>query len=365
MRLFVIVTGMAHALALLAAGLGGAWVWLSLFYMTGLVVLIDRIVAHGARNADPEAEFPAATPLLVLLGLSHFALLGLAIWAVGGPSGLSAAQRLAMAVAAGLVFGQISHPAAHELIHRQARGLRLVGKWVYTSLLVGHHASAHLLVHHVHVASRADPNSAPRGQSFYRFAARAWRGAFLAGLAAETRRRAGRGLPAWRHPFALYLGGGALTLGMAFALAGAGGVAALLAMAIHAQLQILLSDYVQHYGLRRRELADGRPEPVGPQHSWNAPQMFSSALMLNAPRHSDHHVTPSRAYPALQLDPRTMPCLPRSLPVMAALALLPRLWFRLMDPCCEAWERAGHGAGREPGSAPPRGDPQTAPETAQ
>ena len=109
-------------------------------------------------------------------------------------------------------------------------------------------------------------------------------------------------------------------------------------MALYAQLQILMSDYVQHYGLRRGELADGRLEPVGPQHSWNAPQVFSSALTLNAPRHSDHHVTPSRIFPALQLDPQAMPYLPRSLPVMAALALVPPVWFRVMNPRCDAWQ---------------------------
>lgn len=339
MLVFAVVTVPPFVLSALAALSGGPWVWLALGYMSVLVVAMDRLLASGRANPDPRAEFAAADGLLVLLGLAHFALLALAVRSVGGASGLSAPERVGVALAAGLVFGQISHPAAHELIHRQARGLRRLGRLIYTSLLVGHHASAHLLVHHVHVGTDADPASAPAGQSFFRFVPRAWWGGFMAGLAAESRRLDRAGRPAWRHPYALYLGGGALGLVGAVALAGPGGALAYLVIAAHAQLQILMADYVQHYGLRRRIRADGRAEPVGAAHSWNAPQAFSSALTLNAPRHSDHHVTPARPYPALQLDARTMPCLPRSLPVMAALALVPPVWFRIMDPLCARWQK--------------------------
>ena len=76
-------------------------------------------------------------------------------------------------------------------------------------------------------------------------------------------------------------------------------------------------------------------EPVGTQHSWNSPHYFSSALMLNATRHSDHHAHPARPYPALAL-PGDAPLLPRSLPVMATIALVPPLWRRLMDPRVKA-----------------------------
>jgi len=136
-----------------------------------------------------------------------------------------------------------------------------------------------------------------------------------------------------------YVSGAALTLGIAAIIAGWGGVVQLLALAAYAQMQLLLSDYVQHYGLRRKPRADGRIEPVGPQHSWNAPQWYSSAMMLNAPRHSDHHMRPARAFPALEVTPDTMPILPRSLPVMAALALVPPIWRRVMDRRVARWQQ--------------------------
>jgi len=334
---FAIATSLPMILIALAAVSGGVWGGLAVGYVTVLIFFMDRLMATPMKNAEPEAEFPAATPLLIGLGLAHFGLLALALWAVAGESGLTLAERALVAISSALVMGQISHPVAHELIHRPARGLRLMGKLIYSSFLFGHHASAHLTVHHVHVASRSDPSSARPGEGLYRYITRAWPGAFRAGLRAESRLRSGANKAVWRHPYALYLGGAALVLSASAAVFGLRGVATLAFIAGYAQLQILMSDYVQHYGLRRATRADGRPEPVGPQHSWNAPHRASSAMTLNAPRHSDHHVTPARAYPALQLRAETMPMLPHSLPVMAVLALVPPLWRRIMDPRATHW----------------------------
>ena len=110
-------------------------------------------------------------------------------------------------------------------------------------------------------------------------------------------------------------------------------------MAVLAQLQILVSDYVQHYGLRRAPLPDGRMEPVGPTHSWNSGPWFSSALMLNAPRHSDHHSHPSRPYPALRLGAEDeAPRLPWPLPLACTIALIPPLWKRAIRPALRRWQ---------------------------
>ncbi|WP_297771478.1 alkane 1-monooxygenase [uncultured Roseovarius sp.] len=343
MSRFIIATSLPLCLTGLAAVQGGIWGWLAVGYVTVLVFTLDRLIAHQPANPDPDAEFPAADALLIGLGLGHLALLPLAVWAIAGASALAPVERLLVAIAAGLVMGQISHPVAHELIHRGARFKRRLGRLIYTSLLFGHHASAHLHVHHVHVASAQDPSSARGGEGFYRYTARAWPGGFMAGLRAENRRQTGRSVP--EHPYILYLGGAAGALLISGATLGWRGVAALVFIAGYAQIQILLSDYVQHYGLRRAVLPDGRAEPVGPQHSWNAPHVASAAMTLNAPRHSDHHVIPKRPYPALQLTPPSMPVLPYALPVMAVLALVPPLWRRIMDPHAARWRNSSGGAG--------------------
>ncbi len=327
---FVIATLTPVPLIGLAALYGGLWVVLALGFLTILTATLDLLVIRASPTL-PDREFPAADGLSVLLALAHFGLLGLAVTALAG-DWLILWEKLGLFAAAGLFFGQVSNSNAHELIHRPGRGLHRLGMWVYISLLFGHHTSAHPLVHHQLVATRADPSSARLGEGLYRFAGRAWVGSFRAGFRAERKRLTQTGRPSWRHPYLIYLGGAALMIGLAGSV---GGLLPYLALCGFAQFQLMMSDYVQHYGLARAMGPGGKPVPVGPEYSWNAPHLASSAMMLNAPRHSDHHSRPARPFPALDL-PATGPTLPRSLPVMACVALYPPLWRRVMDPRARA-----------------------------
>ncbi len=322
--------------ATLACLFGGPWPLMALGSVTVLVFGLDRL----ARDIAPLVQSGRA--LSLTLATVHFALLGLGVWSFGAGTLLSLVDKLLIYITLGLYFGQVSNSNAHELIHAASRWPRRVGAAIYVSLLHGHHVSAHLRVHHIHAATDADPNSARRGEGFWRFALRAMRGEFSAGWRADTQHRARATTPLHplSHPYIAWVGGSFVVLLISLALAGWRGVMVHLALASYAQLQLYLSDYVQHYGLRRRSLPGGKPEPVGPQHSWNAPQWYSGAMLLNAPRHSDHHLRPSRAFPALQITPDTMPVLPRSLPVMAVVALFPPLWRRLMDRRVARWQDA-------------------------
>ncbi len=154
-----------------------------------------------------------------------------------------------------------------------------------------------------------------------------------AGYRAETALRTRAKAPGL-HPYVIYIGGAIAALLLAAAIAGPWGALVWLAMGSHAGFQILLSDYVQHYGLTRTT-TDGKPAPVSTAHSWNTPHWFSSALMLNAPRHSDHHANPSRPYPTLRLPPDA-PTLPWPLPLACLIALFPSLWRRRMRPLLAA-----------------------------
>ncbi|SDC33066.1 alkane 1-monooxygenase [Ruegeria marina] len=301
---------------------GGGWAWVALLSMTVYVAVLDKLPVRPL----PAADWAGARVLPWVLALAHFTLLALAIPVLAhGP--LTGAQAVALGIAVALCFGQVSNSNAHELIHRGDRWQRWLGAAIYTSLLFGHHVSAHMRVHHIWVATPRDPNSARFGQGFWVFLPRAWIGSFRAGLAAERALRQGRGAT----PYRAYVLGAGATVAAAWLLAGGRGVVVLLLLAGYAQIQLLLADYIQHYGLRREALADGRYEPARARHSWNAPHWYSSAMMLNAPRHSDHHQNPTRDFAALRLDP-DMPQWPYAMPIMAVLATVPPLWRRVMDP---------------------------------
>ncbi|WP_425072883.1 alkane 1-monooxygenase [Sagittula sp. S175] len=331
MARFTLATLGMVALLALAIGVGAPFPSLALLYITVFTFFMDKITALAAPD-HPGAEFPAGNTLSAALGLLHFPLLYGGVWMLAETS-QPLLDKVFVFFALSLYLGQVSNSNAHELIHRAPRALRRLGIAVYSSVLFGFHASAHTRVHHVHAATPQDPNSAAFGEGYYRFALRAWRGALREGHRAERRLR-----PTGPTPYTAYGLGALASLALSFAIGGPKGVLALIGLSLYAQAQLLLSDYVQHYGLRRREIAPGKYEPVGPRHSWNAPHGFSSALMLNAPRHSDHHAHPTRPYPGLDLDRAQMPILPHSLPVMAVIALVPPLWRRVMDHRVRDWQ---------------------------
>lgn len=301
---------------------------MSLVYMTVFSYALDMLVRFARRPEDPESEFPAANTLSIALALAHFAVLPMVIYALSHDT-LTGWQKIWLFLAAGQFCGQVSNSNAHELIHRTDTTLRRLGTWVYISVLFGHHASAHPKVHHKYVATDLDPNSAPKGMSFYQFFPRAWIGSLKAGFLAENTQRA-RGKARGAHPYVSYVLGAVLCLCIAALIGGFGGVFAYVLICLYTSAQLMLSDYVQHYGLRRHPRADGKFDPVGPKHAWNSPHWFSSYLLLNAPRHSDHHAHPMTPYVGLELADDD-PLLPRPLPTMATLALCPPLWRRVMD----------------------------------
>lgn len=142
-----------------------------------------------------------------------------------------------------------------------------------------------------------------------------------------------RSNPFWRY---LALQGGFVAL--ALTLGGWAGLGLFLLQSFVAIWQLELVNYVEHYGLTRRHLGDGKYEHVLPRHSWNAAHKASNWLLINLQRHSDHHYKPDRRYPLLQTYPEDQaPQLPFGYPVMTLAAMVPPLWKRIMNPRVKAW----------------------------
>jgi alkane 1-monooxygenase len=110
-----------------------------------------------------------------------------------------------------------------------------------------------------------------------------------------------------------------------------------LVQAAHAVWLLETVNYIEHYGLQRREV-DGRPERFGVAHAWNADHLVSNCLLANLQRHSDHHMHAWKPYASL--EPLPGPQLPGGYASCIFLAMVPPLWFRVMHPRLAQWQPA-------------------------
>ena len=324
---------------------GGWWVLLIPISTWWVFAVLDRITGLNVENADPETTDGDLQRYILLTKLwaplQFLTLFGL-IWYASHSSQLSTPEKIGLFFGMGVISGTVGINYSHELMHQKSRWERWLGDILLAMVLYSHFRSEHLLVHHRYVGTPRDPVTARYNEGFHRFYPRVLRQSLVSAFNAELRKLARKDRP-WTdrsNPFWRYwaLQGGMLAL--AALVGGWSGLALFLLQAGVAIWQLELVNYVEHYGLTRKHLGDGRYEHVLPRHSWNASQKASNWLLINLQRHSDHHYKPNRRFPLLQHHtPETAPQLPYGYPVMTVAAMIPPLWRRVMNPRVREWRR--------------------------
>lgn len=332
-------------LVVLAAARGGWWFLCLPAYAWYLVTFMDLILGRNEENPDPQTPeaqlywYRAIT--LVWFPLQAALIFGAILYVTRAPH-LGGLEKLGIFFGIGVASGTIGMVYAHELLHQRNNLERWLGDLLLASTLYSHFRTEHLLVHHSWVATPRDAVSARYNEGFFRYFLRVLRDCPASAWQVEAKRLARRGNRVWdlRNPFWRY---GALQLGMlalALALGGWQGLFLFLWQAFVAIWQLELTNYVEHYGLTRKHLGEGRYEHVLPRHSWNAAHKASNWLLINLQRHSDHHYKPDRRFPLLQTyGADEAPQLPFGYPGMTFIAMIPPLWRRRMNPRVRAWRR--------------------------
>ena len=312
------------------------WFFLPLVVFYLVIPLLDLWLGEDLGN-PPEAAVPAleADPYYRAILFATVPVLWAAVLvnvAFLATHTLPPAAWIATVIATGAVLG-FGLNVSHELGHKRSPLARKVALFNTALGGYGHFSIEHNRGHHRHVSTPEDPASAKMGEGIWRFAAREMPGAFVRAwhLEGVRLRRAGRG--PW-HPGNEILQAVAVTLGVwgtLTAVLGVGALAVLLPVALWGAFQLTSANYVEHYGLLRRRLADGLYEPCQPHHSWNSNCLVSNLVVFQLQRHSDHHAHPGRGYQSLRDFP-DVPRLPSGYFGMFLVAYLPPLWFRVMDP---------------------------------
>ena len=232
----------------------------------------------------------------------------------------------------GLLCGTFGINVAHELGHRVQKYERVFAKALLLTSLYMHFFIEHNKGHHKNVATPADPGSARFNETVFSFYCRTIIFSYLSAwkIANSDMEKKGRAALHWRNEMlqaqfiqlsfitAIFFWFGWLITLYFFAAASIG------------FLLLETVNYIEHYGLQRRQRADGSFERALPHHSWNSNHILGRLMLFELSRHSDHHYLASKKYQVLQHH-QDAPQLPTGYPGSMILAMVPPLWFYVMN----------------------------------
>jgi alkane 1-monooxygenase len=316
-------------------GLGVFW-WTGPLFVYVVIPLLD--VVFGGDRTNPPEDIVAWLErdryyrwvTYLFLPLQYIALFvgcGLIAWR----GGIGVVDKVGIALTLGSLNG-IAINTAHELGHKKEHLERWFARIALAPTCYGHFFIEHNRGHHVRVATPEDPASSRLGETFWEFLPRTVLGSLRSGWRLErTRlRRMGKRsltprndvLNAWAMSIALWA--------VLVALFGVGILPYLVIQAVFGFSLLEAVNYLEHYGLVRQQLPNGRYERVGPRHSWNNNNTVTNLFLYHLQRHSDHHANPTRRYQALRHFDES-PQLPGGYATMIVLCYFPPLWRRVMD----------------------------------
>lgn len=328
---------------------GGWWNYLALLFAFIILPVIDQLIGLDTSNV-PDDRGKIVSEEFYYRFVTYvwtYVQLAFVIWGafVVTKHHLSTFEWIGFIMGTSLVTGGIGITVAHELGHKKSALERFYSKVLLMTVCYMHFYIEHNRGHHVSVATPDDPATARRNESAYAF----WVRSVFKGYAHAWRLEYER-LEKKGKPF-LGLSNEMISFSMLPVL-----FCAILTFAfswmenritwevplffftqsVLAFSLLELVNYVEHYGITRKELSPGKYEKVNPRHSWNASHILSNFFLFQLQRHSDHHLTAHKRYQVLNHYDES-PQLPFGYPTMIILALLPPLWFRMMNERLDAW----------------------------
>jgi len=245
-------------------------------------------------------------------------------------------------MAMGLLCGVMGINVGHELGHRSNKTEQFLGKLLLLSSLYMHFFIEHNKGHHKRVGTPDDPASARYGEMVYAFYFRATIFGYFSAWRIANRDARKKGYKAFSlHNEMLQFQIIQIAfVALVFFFFGWLTTLLFLAAALHGILLLETVNYIEHYGLQRKQIAEGKYERAMPEHSWNSNHIIGRVMLFELSRHSDHHYLASRKYQILRHH-QNSPQMPTGYPGMMLLSTLPPLWFKVMN---KRIKKLQHGA---------------------
>nr|AKB95182.1 alkane-1-monooxygenase [uncultured bacterium] len=317
---------------------------LPLLYFYGIVPSLELILRPDPKNlSDTETEMRRVDPiydyLLYLIVPIQYGFLFWFLLVISQPD-LSWVTIVGRVTAMGLMCGSFGINVAHELGHRSTKHEQWMSKALLLTSLYMHFFIEHNRGHHRNVGTPDDPATARKGEWLHTFLIRSTLYSYLSAWKIELAMLRRKGI----HPLSPR---NEMLRFLVIQVALVGGIAllfsptAMVYFLSAAGIGIFLLEtvnYVEHYGLVRHEVSPGKYERTMPHHSWNSDHILGRLMLFELSRHSDHHFIASKKYQVLEHYDDS-PQMPTGYPGMIVLACFPPLWFLVMDPRVERWNR--------------------------
>ena len=317
--------------------------YLPLIFSFVFLPIIDFLVGEDKTNVpdDKIAFISKEKYYKIVLFIWVFVQTGILTWCFYHITykHLETYEWIGFILGASYVTGGIGITVAHELGHKNLKLQRFYSKVLLMQVCYMHFIIEHNQGHHVHVATPVDPATARKGENFYAFWVKSVFIGYFHAWQIEIKRLEKIGINKvsiqnrmiW-YTLAPILFAGIFTLFFSIV---SGRIVFEIPIFFFAQSLFgftLLEhvNYIEHYGITRKEIEPGKFERVTPQHSWNANHLLSNFFLFQLQRHSDHHINATKPYQVLKQYDES-PQLPAGYPTMVILSLLPPFWFRVMD----------------------------------
>ncbi len=314
----------------------GIYCWLSVLFSFLLIPSLEIILPAHKQNLSAEDEVLLKNNrlydwvLYIAFALQLFSVFQFLIH-ISDPS-LALGDRMGRIITAGLLAGIFGINLAHELGHRVNKFEQTMAKILLSTSLYMHFFIEHNKGHHTHVSTPSDPSTAKYQQSVYAFFFQTIPGTYQSAwrIMMHDLRKQGKGFWCFQNEMLLFTVFQLVLLVGIYQVFGSMTCVYFILTALIGVLLLEAVNYIEHYGLMREMKETGRYGRVMPFHSWNSNHMLGRILLFELSRHSDHHFSASRKYQILRHH-EGAPQMPTGYPGMLILALIPPLFFRIMD----------------------------------
>lgn len=328
--------------------IGGWWNFITLFDVFILMPLLDRWIGTDPTNYSKDEADQRADEFFYRFITYAWVYLQLALVIWGGYVVVYGNiqtwyEWTGFLLSFAMVTGGIGITVAHELGHKKNKLERFYSKILLLTVSYMHFYIEHNKGHHVKVATPEDPATARKNEDFYSFWIRSVAKGYFHAWQLENRRLKRKGKKAFSiHNqmtwFSLlpFIFCALLTATFSLNITGVAWEVPLFffGQSFFAITLLELVNYVEHYGIMRKETSPGHYERVTPIHSWNTDFVVSNFFLFQLQRHSDHHYNAIKRHQVLN-SYKESPQLPAGYPTMIMLAMVPSLWFKVMNPRLE------------------------------